>query len=122
MLHLRLVHLLLEPDASDRLLLSHPLRSTPMQVYRVRNNISGLTLPEDHREKESTNMKIFNQRLAALWVVFLLPNLASTLHGSDQTFPSNNKSFDGPAELPREYVKSSLKDTPAGGKTWAVSS
>jgi hypothetical protein len=30
--------------------------------------------------------------------------------------------FDGPAELPREYVKSSLKDTPAAGKTWMVRS
>src|ERR1700726_3715415 len=28
--------------------------------------------------------------------------------------------FDGPAELPRESVKSSLKDTPARGKTWMV--
>ena len=35
---------------------------------------------------------------------------------------SNGKNLDGPAELPREYAKSSLKDTPAGGKTWTVSS
>jgi hypothetical protein len=33
---------------------------------------------------------------------------------------SDKPNFDGPAELPREYVKSSLKDSPAGGKTWAV--
>src|SRR3984885_8563299 len=36
--------------------------------------------------------------------------------------PSGNGNFDGPAELPREHVKSSLKDTPANGKTWTVSS
>ena len=35
---------------------------------------------------------------------------------------SNTKNSDGPAELPREYVKSSLKDTPAGGKAWTVRS
>src|ERR1700733_2338545 len=36
--------------------------------------------------------------------------------------PSGNGNFDGPAELPREHVKSSLKDTPANGKTWTVHS
>ncbi|MGC1374039.1 MAG: hypothetical protein WA824_18030, partial [Candidatus Sulfotelmatobacter sp.] len=33
---------------------------------------------------------------------------------------SDKTNFDGPAELPREYVKSLLKDSPAGGKTWTV--
>jgi hypothetical protein len=33
---------------------------------------------------------------------------------------SDGKNLDGPAELPREYTKSSLKDTPAPGKTWTV--
>src|ERR1700758_1372995 len=28
--------------------------------------------------------------------------------------------FDGPAELPRVYVKSALSDTPAPGRTWTV--
>jgi hypothetical protein len=28
--------------------------------------------------------------------------------------------FDGPAELPRSYVKSALSDTPAPGRTWTV--
>jgi hypothetical protein len=36
--------------------------------------------------------------------------------------PSNAGNFDGPAELPREHVKSSLIDTPANGKTWTVRS
>jgi len=40
--------------------------------------------------------------------------------GQSSQLTANN--FDGPAELPREYVKSSLKDTPAGGKTWSVRS
>jgi Putative Ig domain len=36
--------------------------------------------------------------------------------------PSNpNGSFDGPAELPRVYVQSTLASTPANGKTWLVS-
>src|SRR5579859_2068754 len=41
---------------------------------------------------------------------------------SDQPNVTTDQSFDGPAELPREYVNSSLKDTPAGGKTWMVHS
>lgn len=36
--------------------------------------------------------------------------------------PEEKKNFDGPAELPREYVKSSLRDTPAGGKHWRIHS
>ena len=46
-----------------------------------------------------------------------IPSLVAVL---DPARLSNGKSFDGPAELPRDYVKSSLKDTPAGGKTWTV--
>jgi len=44
-----------------------------------------------------------------------------TLHGaaSSQT-SSPSGAFDGPAELPRVYVKSSLRETPAPGKTLAV--
>ncbi len=34
--------------------------------------------------------------------------------------PPKSTTFDGPAELPRQRVKSSLNDTPAGGKTWLV--
>ncbi|HTU41347.1 MAG TPA: hypothetical protein VMF10_06535 [Candidatus Aquilonibacter sp.] len=40
---------------------------------------------------------------------------------SGQTSEVSDKiKFDGPAELPREYVKSSLEDSPARGKTWTV--
>jgi hypothetical protein len=75
----------------------------------------------------STNLKIFGWCLALRCVVFLFLSLILASHlpaaVSDQSStPSNGKNFDGPAELPREYVKSSLKDTPAGGKTWTVRS
>lgn len=34
--------------------------------------------------------------------------------------PNANARFDGPAELPRVYIQSTLANTPANGKTWAV--
>ena len=40
----------------------------------------------------------------------------------EQSSNTPAKNFDGPAELPREYVKSLLKDTPATGKHWMVRS
>ncbi|MGA7768356.1 MAG: hypothetical protein WCA27_19305, partial [Candidatus Sulfotelmatobacter sp.] len=61
--------------------------------------------------------------MTAPWVIFLLLILASPIRAAtsgQSSTPSNAKNFDGPAELPREYAKSSLKDTPAGGKTWMV--
>jgi len=80
-------------------------------------------------------MKTFNRRVAApgfaflpltvllLILLSLIPvspvRSATSTPSSEQ---SNGKTFDGPAELPKEYAKSSLKDTPAGGKTWTVSS
>jgi hypothetical protein len=58
------------------------------------------------------------------WVVFLLllagSPLRSEMPGQSSNTPAKN--FDGPAELPREYVNSSLKDTPATGKRWMVRS
>src|SRR5271157_1764102 len=78
---------------------------------RVRPALLGLCV------KGPTNMQI------SCRVVFLMLTLASPLCAatSGQTStPYHGKNFDGPAELPREYVKSSLKDTPAGGKTWGV--
>jgi hypothetical protein len=53
--------------------------------------------------------------------VLLLLVLAFSLRGiisSQSSGVSDKSNFDGPAELPREYVKSSLKDTPAAGKIW----
>jgi hypothetical protein len=41
---------------------------------------------------------------------------------STQAKLSDDKNFDGPAELPREHVKSAFQDTPAGGKTRTVNS
>lgn len=53
---------------------------------------------------------------------FLLLTLAFSLSSAGQTSQSAVKNFDGPAELPREYVKSSMNDSPASGKTWNVGS
>jgi hypothetical protein len=70
-------------------------------------------------------MQISSRCLTTPWLVFLSlvlssPIGAATSHQSSA--PSKIAKFDGPAELPREYVKSSLKDTPASGKTWMVRS
>ncbi len=54
---------------------------------------------------------------------FLLPPLILVFISFAQS-PSRSSSeperFDGPAELPRIYVKTSVADTPASGKTWRV--
>ena len=75
-------------------------------------------------EKGSTSRRIYSRSMAAPGIVALfLLILAFSLRAasSDQTSAaSNGKNFDGPAELPREHVKSSLKDTPANGKIWTV--
>ena len=63
--------------------------------------------------------------LALLRVVFSLLILGSSFcpaTSAQSSGASDGKNYDGPAELPREYVKSSLKDTPATGKTWMVRS
>ena len=67
-------------------------------------------------------MKVFNQGMRPPWAAFLILILSCLLPSSGQSSQPPDKSFDGPAELPREHVKSALKDTPAQGKTWAVQS
>ena len=70
-------------------------------------------------------MKISSRCMAAPMVAFSLLILVYPLRAatSAQSFPpSSSGNFDGPAELPREHVDSSLKDTPADGKTWIVRS
>lgn len=58
--------------------------------------------------------------------IFLLLVLAFSFSAASQSAPSSAQpttdKFDGPAELPREYVRSSLSDTPAAGKTWNAGS
>src|ERR1022692_2417997 len=70
-------------------------------------------------------MKVPRQCIAALRIGFLSLILTATLcaasSGQFSTQPKG-KNFDGPAELPRQQVKSSLKDTPAGRKSWMVRS
>jgi len=60
--------------------------------------------------------------ITALWVVSVLLILTCAFRVESWAQSSKSNPSDGPAELPREHVKSSLKDTPASGKTWTVSS
>ena len=62
----------------------------------------------------------FIVRFVLLLIIALLSGRPRGL-GQPSPLP-DSRNFDGPAELPREYVKSSLKDTPAHGKTLAVRS
>ena len=55
-----------------------------------------------------------------LSAVFALVMLNLSAVATQSPAPPKSASFDGPAELPRQRVKSSLNDTPAGGKTWLV--
>ncbi len=69
-------------------------------------------------------MKISIQYAAPMRVVSLalIAMCALCAVTSGQSSLASGQNFDGPAELPREHVKSSLKDTPANGKTWTVHS
>ena len=70
-------------------------------------------------------MKESSGSVAAPWAVLPLLILFSFLSFaalSQSSAPASGGNFDGPAELPREHVESSLKDTPAGGKTRMVRS
>jgi hypothetical protein len=110
--------------STDKLLL-RSLWSARLGGLPCVNSISGkLRLVKDHCEKGSTKMMSSSRRMAVPEVVFLFLILASRLPGAilGQVSTSDGKSFDGPAELPREYVKSSLQDTPASGKTWMIRS
>jgi hypothetical protein len=60
--------------------------------------------------------------ITALWVIYVLLILTCAFRVESWAQSSQSNNSDGPAELPREHVKNSLKDTPAGGKTWTVSS
>src|ERR1700689_264260 len=61
-------------------------------------------------------------------VIILLPVGALVLH-SATSMPTRSPSatdspqgtYDGPAELPRVYMKSAVADTPASGRVWNVS-
>ena len=57
------------------------------------------------------------------WIisVLVIVILSSGVASSDESSASGSARFDGPAELPRESVQSSLKDTPSAGRTWTVS-
>jgi hypothetical protein len=63
-----------------------------------------------------------NQNMAEWWLVLFVLHvfLLSGIVLGQSSGTGISEKFDGPAELPREYVKSSLRDSPAGGKTWTV--
>jgi len=68
----------------------------------------------------STRTEIFRWQTVVSSLIFLLLILPSDFCASAQSSSSDGRNFDGPAELPRESAKSSLKDTPASGKSWMV--
>jgi hypothetical protein len=59
--------------------------------------------------------------LLAVFILLIVPGCLRAGAAQSSTVPQSNN-FDGPAELPRQHVKSSSNDTPAGGKTWMVHS
>src|SRR5438270_3986490 len=91
------------------------------------------------RQSRKQNLTVL-ARLACLSVIIVcaVATGGRKLQASSQNAPQNgtekaspgsalsgspsSSNFDGPAELPRIYVKSGLADTPAPGKTWKVSS
>jgi hypothetical protein len=60
--------------------------------------------------------------LCLLLAVFLLDSAGSTQAAAPLQPQSNSTNFDGPAELPRVYIKSALANTPAPGKTLLIKS
>jgi len=56
---------------------------------------------------------------AVLCGIFL-PHNAMAAQAATPPSASRSANFDGPAELPRVYVKSTIADTPAPGKVWQV--
>jgi hypothetical protein len=67
---------------------------------------------------------VFQRNLTAA-VILLLPfftNPALLFASGQPTGGAATSGFDGPAELPRVNVRSSIADTPAGGKTWQAKS
>ena len=68
----------------------------------------------------SLRLRMALSSLIALACLAHLSSLAWAL--PEATSPDAKNNFDGPAELPRVYIKSSLADTPAPGKTIQVKS
>ena len=71
---------------------------------------SGATYP--------TTVKLLRRALGTAFALLMLAGISAV--ASQSPAPPNSNTFDGPAELPRQRVKSSLNDTPAGSKTWMV--
>jgi hypothetical protein len=73
-------------------------------------------------EKGIITMNISSRYLAAIGLsLFSIPFSVNAVKSYAQvSAQAAGANFDGPAELPREYVKSSLKDSHAGGRSWTV--
>ena len=69
-------------------------------------------------------MRICSRHIASGIVLLPLLMMCGSVSAALFSHPTaaSNENHDGPAELPREYVRSSLKETPAGGKIWKVDS
>src|SRR5579862_1359881 len=67
----------------------------------------------------STTVRVRNRMLWAVVCLVILTGVLDAI-AHQASAPSQGKGFDGPAELPRQQVRSSLTDTPAGGKVWMV--
>ncbi len=57
-----------------------------------------------------------------LWIGFAQAGIREDPSEKATSASSISSQFDGPAELPRAYVRSAVADTPASGKTWKVAS
>lgn len=65
-------------------------------------------------------MRLFSGSVLLAWLCLCMcPGLAADFQPSTSP-PPNAAEFDGPAELPRIYIKTSLADTPAPGKDHIV--
>src|SRR5579862_781554 len=67
----------------------------------------------------STTVRVRNRMLWAVVCLVILTGVLDAI-AHQASAPSQGKGFDGPAELPRQQVRSSFTDTPAGGKVWMV--
>jgi hypothetical protein len=65
-------------------------------------------------------MSLSGHRRTAPWIAWLLLLCVAALGVASVPSPASSDEAYGSAELPREYVNSSIKDTPANGKTWMV--
>ncbi len=92
--------------------------------FRGRLSIAGIVVVRIG-EGRFAKMRFRSRRAAECHCLSLLLALAFSFCPTASTQNSKagaERKFDGPAELPREYVESDLKDSPASGRAWTVHS